>query len=138
MLRRNTIQREVVLRAVKSLHNHPSADEVYAYVTKECPNIGRGTVYRNLNILAEDGELRKAQATDGPDRFDHNLMDHYHVTCVHCGKMYDVDMEVISDVEERIHDKHGIKYLGYDILFKGVCPACQKEHEDKKEEAING
>lgn len=138
MVRRNTIQREVVLSAVKSLHNHPSADEVYAYVIQKYPNIGRGTVYRNLNILAEEGELRKAQAADGPDRFDHNLMDHYHVTCVRCGKMYDVDMEVISDVKERISNTHGIKYIGYDILFKGVCPACQKEHVDKKEEAING
>lgn len=127
MERRNTIQRELVLDAVKSLHNHATADEIYEYIVKDHPTIGRGTVYRNLNILVEEGDVKRAPVLSGPDHFDHNVQDHYHVKCVKCGKVYDVDMDVISDIEERIHDTHGIKYLNYDILFNGVCAACQKE-----------
>ena len=72
MERRNTIQRDITLQAVRSLGNHATADEIYAYVSQEHPRIGRGTIYRNLNILAEEGKIRKLKIPDGPDCFDHN------------------------------------------------------------------
>ena len=49
---RNTIQRQLVLSAVRQLQNHPTADEVYQKVQKSCPTISRATVYRNLKLLA--------------------------------------------------------------------------------------
>ena len=52
---RNTIQRQLVLSAVRQLQNHPTADEVYQKVQKSCPTISRATVYRNLKLLAEEG-----------------------------------------------------------------------------------
>ena len=55
---RNTIQRQLVLSAVRQLQNHPTADEVYQEVQKNCPTISRATVYRNLKLLAEEGEIR--------------------------------------------------------------------------------
>ena len=55
---RNTIQRQLVLSAVRQLQNHPTADEVYLEVQKNCPTISRATVYRNLKLLAEEGEIR--------------------------------------------------------------------------------
>ena len=40
MERRNTIQRDITLQAVRSLGNHATADEIYAYVSQEHPRIG--------------------------------------------------------------------------------------------------
>lgn len=126
MDRRNTIQKELVLKAVNELKRHVTADEVYDFIKKDYPTIGKGTVYRNLGVLVEEGLVRKVEIPDGPDRFDFTLKNHYHVRCVKCGEVFDVDMDVITDLEERIRDTHGMEFLSYDISFKGVCPACRE------------
>lgn len=125
MERRNTIQKELVLNAVRSMRGHVTADEVYNYIVSDHPSVGKGTVYRNLNILSEEGEIRKVEIPNGPDRFDFTLEPHYHVRCISCGTVCDVDMEAMPDLTDSIRDSHGIKFLDYDILFKGLCPNCQ-------------
>ena len=65
MERRNTIQKALILRAVCELKRHLTADEVYEFVKKDHPSIGKGTVYRNLAILAEEGAIRKVEVPDG-------------------------------------------------------------------------
>lgn len=127
MQKRNTIQRKLVVDAVRELHCHATADDVYELIAKEHPTIGKGTVYRNLMILAENGEIKRVEIPNGADRFDHTLCEHYHVRCIKCGSVYDVDMDALPHLENRIHDTHGIKILDYDILFKGICPDCQRE-----------
>lgn len=127
MTRRTTIQKEMVLHAINSLQNHATADEVYEMVKALHPHISRGTVYRNLNCLAEEGKIRKLEVPDGPDRFDHICTPHYHIRCCKCGRFFDVDMEMVSGLTDRIKDKHGFDFQDYDILFKGVCPDCQKK-----------
>ena len=67
MARRNTIQKDMVLKTVRELKRHLTADEVYGYIKKDHPNIGKGTVYRNLGILAEEGAIRKVEVPDGPE-----------------------------------------------------------------------
>lgn len=129
MIRRNTIQKDMVLGTVRKLKRHLTADEVYEHIKKDHPTIGKGTVYRNLGILAEDGSIRKVEVPDGPDRFDFTLKNHYHVRCVECGNVSDVDMDEIPHLEEKIRDTRGMKFLGYDIFFKGICPDCRKDKD---------
>lgn len=125
MERRHTIQKDLILKAVQDMRRHVTADEVYEYVKAGHTSIGKGTVYRNLAILAGEGAIRRVEVPDGPDRFDFTLKNHYHVRCVECGEVSDVDMDEIPDLKERIHDTHGMKFLNYDIFFKGICPACR-------------
>lgn len=133
MERRNTIQKALILRAVCELKRHLTADEVYEFVKRDHPSIGKGTVYRNLAILTEEGTIRKVEVPDGSDRFDFTLKNHYHVRCVKCGEVFDVDMDEIPDLQKKIHDTHGMEFLTYDIFFKGICPECRaQEKEDKR------
>lgn len=128
MQQRHTIQRDLTLKAVRSLHCHATADEVYAAVARKHPRVGRGTVYRNLNQLAESGEIRKVELPEGADRFDHRRAKHYHARCLRCGKIFDVEMPYIDDAEmvKAISDAHGFAVSGYDLMFKGICSECQK------------
>ena len=128
--RRNTIQKDPVRNTVYEMRRHVTANEVYEFVKEFCPTIGKGAVYRNLDILVEEGNLRKVEVSDGPNRFDLTLKNHYHVRCVNCGEISDVDMDEILGLLEKIHDTHGTDFLGYDILFKGICPKCQKKIKD--------
>lgn len=123
-MKRNTIQYSLVFEAVKKLQCHATADEVYEEIAKEHPTISRGTVYRNLQRLCEMGEIRRREIPGGADRFDHRCDDHYHVRCIKCGRVFDVDMEYLPDLENSIRDAHGFQFTGHDIVFRGVCPAC--------------
>lgn len=126
VIKRNTLQCSLVLETVNRLQSHATADEIYAEIVKDHPQISRGTVYRNLNRLAEMGKIRKRQMPGGPDRFDHQCDDHYHIKCEKCGRVFDVDMEYIEGLEKNIKELHGFELTGYDIIFRGICPDCKK------------
>ena len=100
--RRNTIQKDLVRNAVYEMKRHVTANEVYEFIKEEYPTIGKGTVYRNLDILVEEGALRKVEVTNGPNRFDFTLKNHYHVRCIKCGEIFDVDMDQIPDLYTHI------------------------------------
>lgn len=125
MIKRHTIQCALILKAVRELQCHATADEVYAAITTHHPHISRGTVYRNLNQLALRGDIRKLEVPGGADRFDHQCHDHYHTRCLKCGRVYDVDMDYIPHFEKSIRDAHGFQFSGHDIMFKGVCLQCR-------------
>ena len=126
-MKRNTIQRTLVLQTVQKLQSHPTADQVYEAVAQQHPTISRGTVYRNLNQLAEDGEIKKLETPDGADHFDHCCHRHYHVRCVKCGAVYDVQMEQLPNLEQLVQDSSGFELQGFDLMFRGVCPECAKK-----------
>ena len=126
MERRNTIQRALVLEAVNKLKCHATADEIYESLAGEHPNLSRATVYRNLQRLCEIGEIRRREIPGGADRFDHLCSDHYHVRCVQCGRVLDVDMDYMRDIEHLIKNSGGFTFTGHDIVFKGICPDCKR------------
>lgn len=124
-MKRNTVQCALVLEAVNELKNHPTADDVYNLIAKEHPSVSRATVYRNLNKLAEEGQLARRVIPGGADRFDHRSDDHYHVRCLKCDRIFDVDMDYIRDLEKKINDAHGFEINGHDVVFTGICPDCK-------------
>ena len=125
MISRNTIQRQIVLNAVKELTSHPTAEDVYTCIVKQHPNISKGTVYRNLNLLADQGELLRVRIPDGADRYDFRTQRHYHIRCSKCGRVFDVDMPYQEDFLDSVPDTHGFIFTDYEIVFAGLCTDCQ-------------
>ena len=126
MQTRNTVQRQIVLQTVLQMHDHPTADNVYAAVAAEHPSISKATVYRNLNQLATQGEIRRVPVPNGADRFDFNTSEHYHVRCEKCGTVYDVHMPYMHNLLEEVEDASGVEVRRFDILFEGVCKSCRE------------
>ncbi len=129
MQTRNTVQRQIVLQTVLKMHDHPTADNVYAAVAAEHPSISKATVYRNLNQLAGQGEIRRVPVPNGADRFDFNTSEHYHVRCEKCGAVFDVHMPQVVDLLGQVEDTSGVEVRRFDILFEGVCKACREAEE---------
>lgn len=127
MQTRNTIQRQIVLRAVQGRCDHPTAETVYEAVAGEHPSISKATVYRNLNQLASQGIIRRVPIPNSADRFDFNVEQHYHVRCTQCGAVYDVQMPYLADLVGQVEDASGVEVQRYDILFEGICAACRGE-----------
>lgn len=124
MTERNTVQKALVYETLCKMADHPTADRVYQEVQKTYPNISRATVYRILNRMAEKGEILKVSTTAGADHFDHTTCPHYHVRCTGCGKVCDVALPYMTDLEKRISDASGFVITGYTIQFDGLCPDC--------------
>lgn len=126
-IRRDTRQRKLVLDIAQRFKIHPTAEEIYQLVHKEYPSISLGTVYRNLNVLVEQGELIRIHVP-GSDRFDSRTDPHYHMICRCCSRVFDVEEKYMPRIHEEA-EKHSVHRIeGHTILFQGICADCQKEH----------
>ena len=129
---RNTIQRQIILNAVFVLKNHPTADDVFDYIKQSHPTVSRATVYRNLNILADQGLLRHIFLADAADRFDHTLSEHYHIKCRQCGCFSDIPIPYQSDIDKKAEVSASFTDISHDIVFYGLCPDCKNKFFTKE------
>lgn len=121
---RMTQQRELILKELKKFKGHPSADELYEKVRKKLSHISLATVYRNLEILAEAGQVSKIEISGRQKRFDNELHHHDHVYCLECHRVDNIDLDKESRGALEPQDHSGYEIDGYRIEFKGVCPDC--------------
>lgn len=131
--RRNTRQRTLVLDAVKSSHSHPNAEEVYAAVQTQMPNISLGTVYRNLSLLEQMKEIVRIHSDVGGDRFDGVTQEHPHFICTQCGRVFDLECDIEKEtalVKESLQ-KHTPQIQQLQIIALGLCEECQKNTKEK-------
>lgn len=115
-------KREAVLNNLKQRTDHPSATMVYDSIRQEYPTISLGTVYRNLNELADDGKIVRFNHS-GKERFDGNVYPHYHFCCEGCGKIFDIYADFES-LPIAIHEILGAKVDSIQIVATGRCKAC--------------
>jgi Fur family peroxide stress response transcriptional regulator len=117
-------QREAIKDYLAQTVEHPTADTVYMNIRSIYPNISLGTVYRNLNLLADQGEILKINCQDGCDRFDGNVKPHYHFLCNGCKKVLDIQMESIEHINVIAGAGFQGKVDGHVTFFYGRCPEC--------------
>lgn len=122
---RRTRQREVVLEAVRSTMDHPTAEWVYRQARRRLPRISLGTVYRNLKQLAELGLIGEIHAGGHPARFDGNTGRHYHIRCLRCGRVNDLPLSVDTRLEEEAARAMNYEILGHQVEIQGLCPLCR-------------
>lgn len=94
MVRKNSKQRQLIKDFLLSRKDHPTADVVYMNVRQQLPNISLGTVYRNLTLLADMGEIQRLRVGDGVDHFDADISEHGHFICNECGGVLDLDLDM--------------------------------------------
>lgn len=119
-----TRQRKVILEELQKMMMHPSAEEVYDVVRKRLPRISLGTVYRNLEILSELGEITKLEFGGTIKRFDPDPNEHYHIRCSLCDKVVDAPMGLLDHIEDHLSEKTEFKIIGHRLEFYGLCPEC--------------
>lgn len=117
-------QRELVYQTVKTLCDHPTAEEIYAQAVRECPNLSLGTVYRNLNNLVEAGRLRRVSIPGQADRYDHTLPQHSHLCCTQCGGVTDVMLDEGELL--RLVSRQPGEVTAYSLTLYGLCERCRR------------
>ena len=118
-------QRESIKNFLVTRYDPPTAETVYLNIRREFPNISLGTVYRNLNLLAEIGEIQKLSPGIGPDRFDGNPAPHYHFICRHCGCVMDLTVSGLDHINILAGQDFDGEIEGHITYFYGSCPSCK-------------
>ena len=131
MDRRVTKQREAVFKVLRNTHSHPTADQIYDEVREEIPNISKGTVYRNLQVLREDGCISELNINGTLNRYEEKQENHYHFRCEQCGRVFDIDEPVNTEIGKRVAERTGFKVLSHQTEFRGLCRECQKSKNSR-------
>ena len=125
-------QREAIMNFLMTRKDHPTADVVYSSVRNEFPNISLGTVYRNLTLLADIGEIARLRLGDGIDHFDADTSPHYHFICKDCGRVIDLKLEALTEVDKlNGTDLEGNRIAGHITYFYGSCSECSSQDDSE-------
>ena len=126
-IKRNTPQRQIILDTIKSLNAHPTAEELYAEISKNHHTVGKSTVYRNLRKLVDDNVIAQI-VTDDAIRYDKSAIVHYHFICDSCGTIFDLELDRDDSLNDAVKAKHGFNVTGHKLEFFGTCADCTTEH----------
>ena len=121
---RYSMQREFILKNVLLRKDHPTAEKIYEDVREAIPNISLGTVYRNLNLLAEEGKILKVDVK-GKSIFDSTIKSHAHIRCEKCKNVFDIDVNLDM---MNFSEKNGNLILGAEVNFFGICKNCNQKN----------
>ena len=122
--RRMTPQRSAILEALRATKSHPTAEDLYDMVQERLPRISLGTVYRNLQVLVEEGWANRLPAQSGSHHFDGDISEHHHARCRICDKIFDVDLPEDPALRARVERQTGIRVETLRIEFEGTCRDC--------------
>lgn len=120
-------QRTIILEELRKLKTHPTAAELYPIVKAKMPSISLGTVYRNLNYLADEGIIQRIELAGKLKRFDGFIEHHYHFRCHQCNKIYDLTINQLAVLKNIIKNINEHIIEGYNLEFYGICNNCRKK-----------
>jgi len=128
---RMTRQRRIILEELCKLKSHPTAYDLHDLVRDRLPNVSLATVYRNLEILSDQGIIQRLDTGPGQRRFDGNPAPHSHVRCISCGSVADSSSapEGLNEAGQ-VCSECGYLILGCTIEYTGLCPKCRKDPAD--------
>ncbi len=132
MALKHSRQRDMIKEFLMTRKDHPTADVVYMNVRQLNPNISLGTVYRNLTLLADIGEIARLRVGDGVDHFDADTSPHYHFVCSECGSVIDLEMDNIDDIITLAGASFDGHIAGHVTYFYGTCSCCTEPLQEKQ------
>lgn len=115
-----------ILDLIRTAETHMTAEQVFLELKKKYPSIVLATVYNNLNLLYQQGKIRKLSVEGYPDRYDKNTR-HDHLVCRCCGELADIHL---SDITGQLEQQVGFAIEGYDLKIQYICPACRAKQEN--------
>ena len=116
-------KREAILECLRSTTSHPTAEWVHAQLKSQYPDISLGTVYRNLALFREEGEIISVATVAGQERFDAYTVPHAHFICQNCHAVIDVETPISEDTFRDIPLPGAARE--FSLTFYGVCENCK-------------
>ena len=131
--RKTSKKRQAILDALMATTEHPNAEWLYHKLKPEYPDLSLGTVYRNLSLFADAGDILRIGVLGGQERFDGWTHPHAHFICEKCGRVDDVDAML---PENRITGEMPGEVRSWALTFYGICRCCAADDHKKDKEKI--
>ena len=116
--KRYSRQRELIYEALRQTEQHPTAEMIYQWLKPANPSLSLGTVYRNLNLLADEGAIRRMAFP--VERYDAKTMPHPHFCCDQCGAVYDLHLPYDAELDRQALLASGHDVTGHEVVFHGI------------------
>ncbi|MBR0277025.1 MAG: transcriptional repressor [Clostridia bacterium] len=129
-------QREAIKEMLYKRNDHPTAEQLYSDLKNDFPNISLGTVYRNLSLLEQIGEIAKISAGKDSVRYDGILEPHSHFMCTECDSLIDLDITLDTDIYSDVETSANGKVNSHSLIFYGLCSKCQKNKRQNPIEVL--
>lgn len=127
-MNRNTIQKSRIHDFLEKACSHPTAEDTYREVRKEIPTISLATVYRNLNIMVEEGTV-SCYEVNKEAHFDGNTRPHDHLLCRRCGEIIDLqDTGILGRLDKACLGN----FVPECVLIYGHCMRCKDGKDTRK------
>jgi Fe2+ or Zn2+ uptake regulation protein len=132
MKERRTRQLSAVADVVNAARDHPSAEEVHRRVRHKLPRVSLGTVYRNLQKLAAQQQIRVVQLANRAARYDGMMEEHDHFMCEQCGTVNDLPRKRSIRPASPSLGRAGYAVRSHALTFYGLCPKCRAAATGKR------
>ena len=119
-------QREMILNILSASRSHPTAEEILESVRALDDRVARGTVYRNLSLLVESGEVIKITTPEGICRYDYIHFPHAHAVCEACGGVTDFTFSE-SGMDKYLKKEFGFMVGNSAVSVRGICRNCSQK-----------
>ena len=123
---RITPQRTAIVDYLLKTEDHPSAELIHKVVRKRYPMVSLSTIYKTLDLLKEKRLVNEIEV-DGEARFDAHTDEHINVVCMSCGKIDDVDEDMLRDIQSRVAKKSKYLILKSSFELLGYCSSCKSK-----------
>ena len=128
-VQKHSKKRDAILQVIRSTDCHPSAEWIYSQVKPIYPDISLGTVYRNLALFEETGEVIAVATVDGQKRYDATSEAHTHFICECCNSVIDVETpQPFEEMYKSLGKEYGLKASYHSLTFYGKCDKCQNQN----------
>lgn len=123
---RSTRQKRALAEVLASSDSFRSAQELHAELRARGENVALTTVYNQVRLLAEAGDIDALRGDDGETRYRRCATDqhHHHLVCRRCGRAVEVEGPEVERWATRIADKHGFTEVSHTVEILGTCAAC--------------
>jgi Fur family ferric uptake transcriptional regulator len=121
-----TLVEEIFCHYTKPL----SLQQVFRLVEKKLPRTALSTVYRIIKSFQTEGKVIQVDWRQRGSFYEwSDRQHHHHLVCDSCGKVADIDDQVIGFQSESITQKTGFLIQDHSIEIKGICLPCQSNQK---------
>jgi len=120
-----TNKQKQILELLRNKVGHYTAEDIFLMAKEHHINVSLASVYRILNKLADDNEIRRvSNIYEDKDVYDAFADEHEHLICSKCGRITDIR---IKDFKKVLEKEIGIEVENFDLCVRYVCDDCKSK-----------
>ncbi len=118
-----------MLRALKAADGFRSAQDIHAALRSAGESVGLTTVYRHLQLLADESAIDSLQSADGEVVFREckSAHHHHHIVCRSCGTSVEIDAPAVETWADEVAEESGFTEISHTVEIFGICRRCAPE-----------